>query len=66
MSEDEKPIAKVRTTKKRPIQPWNYAQQMSFVDQAKKFIRAQQRGDREAMKELAYRLEEDIKLGQSK
>jgi len=63
---EKKPAAKAKVTKRAAPKPWSYAQQKSFIEAAKKFVRAQQMSDTEKMDELAYRLEEDIKLGRGK
>jgi hypothetical protein len=63
---EKKPVAKVKTAKRTPPKPWGYAQQKSFIEAAKKFVRAQQMTDQEAMDTMAYRLQEDIKLGRGK
>lgn len=61
--ETKKPAAKRATTKKGPPIPWSYAQQLSFLDAAKHFVRAQAAGDAVRMQELRDRMEEDLKLG---
>ena len=68
MSEfEKKPVAKVTAKSKRVMpKPWGYAQQKSFLDAAKRFVRAQQMSDQETMDQLADRLQEDIKFGRGR